>query len=413
LNELSVGPTVERVFREDHGLILASTIRFCDGDFELAEDVVQEAFETALERWIDKVPDQPTAWILTTARNRARDRVRRKANLRVKVEQERPFLPSNEPPVEADWEEIPDDRLKLIFTCGHPALALEARVALTLQTVAGLKTPEISRAFLIPEATMAQRLVRAKRKIRDAGIPYCTPAKDQLPQRLRAVLSVLYLVFKEGYASSKSDALIRPDLSAESIRLTRVLNSLLPSEPEVMGLLSLMLFHDSRREARTGSENELVTLDHQDRKLWNHAQIAEASTILDVTLALRRPGAFQIQGAIAALHATSPSFADTDWDQIAALYRGLFKVQPSPVVAMNAAVAVGMARGPEHGLRLLHHLESRDELPGNHRLHAAIADLYQRSGELDKASRYYREAVSLCSNPIERDYLSGRLRQLI
>ncbi|MEA2631996.1 MAG: polymerase sigma-70 factor, subfamily, partial [Chloroflexota bacterium] len=343
---------VDRLFREEHGRAVATLIRVT-GDFDLAEEAVQDAFVRALQTWPERgVPENPGAWITTTARNGAIDRLRRRKRLTEKTETlaQETALGSAPGAIETgpaeDPMQITDDRLRLIFTCCHPALAMDARVALTLRTLGGLTTPEIARAFLVPEPTLAQRLVRAKRKIRDAGIPYRVPPPELLPERLDGVLRVLYLVFNEGYAASSGDALVRHELSTEAIRLARIVVSLLPGEPEATGLLALMLLHDARREARVGAGGELILLDDQDRSRWDAERIAEGRALVAAALTERRPGAYQLQAAIAALHDEAATPADTDWTQIAALYRALQRLVPTPVVELNLAAAVAMADGP-------------------------------------------------------------------
>jgi len=381
------------------------------GDFDIAEEAVQEAFVRALETWPrDGVPDNPGAWITTTARRRAIDRLRREENLRRKTETlqvlaELEALGGSEDDVSG----IPDDRLRLIFTCCHPALAIEARVALTLRTLGGLTTREIARAFLVPEPTMAQRLVRAKRKIHEAGIPYRVPPSELLPARVPGVLAVLYLIFNEGYAAS-SGPLVRAELCEEAIRLARVLDRLMPREPEVRGLLALLLLQHSRREARTDAAGDLVLLEDQDRSRWDHEAIDEGLMLLDQALAVRRPGPYQVQAAIAALHAGAPRPEDTDWPQIAALYGSLARLLPSPVVELNRAVAIAMADGPERGLPLVEALGG--ELDGYHLFHAARADLLRRLDRRSEAAEAYRRAFELAANPVEREYLLGRITEL-
>jgi RNA polymerase sigma-70 factor, ECF subfamily len=362
------------------------------------------------------VPANPGAWITTTARNRAIDRLRRRRRLRDKTEELardaaiEAELAAIEPPDESDAQvAIPDDRLRLIFTCCHPALAMESRVALTLRTLGGLTTPEIARAFLIPEATLAQRLVRAKRKIRDAGIPYRVPPRELLPGRVDGVLKVLYLVFNEGYAASSGDALVRRELSAEAIRLTRVVVTLLPDEPEALGSLALMLLHDARREARVDDAGGLVLLEEQDRSRWDAARIAEGQALLERALASRQPGPYQIQAAIAALHDEAPSWATTDWPQIVELYRRLLELEPSPVVELNLAAAIAMADGPEVGLALMDGLAADGTLEDYPYLHAARADLLRRLERWSEASVAYRRARALLTNGAERAFLDRRL----
>jgi RNA polymerase sigma-70 factor (ECF subfamily) len=381
------------------------------GDFELAEDSVQEAFAEALRTWGERgVPRNPGAWITTTARNRAIDRLRRDRTLRERTESlARLAALEALGGDETDVSGIPDDRLRLIFTCCHPALPMEARVALTLRTLGGLTTGEIARAFLVAEPAMAQRIVRAKRKITAARIPYRVPPPELLPERLPGVLAVLYLVFNEGYAAS-AGPLVRVELCDEAIRLARVLRGLMPAEPETSGLLALMLLQHSRREARTDELGDLVLLEDQDRARWDHAMIDEGLAVLDAAVAARRPGPYQLQAAIAALHARAPRPEDTDWPQIAALYGRLVVLTPSPVVELNRAVAVAMADGPARGLAMVDALAG--ELDGYHLFHAARADLLRRLDRREEAAAAYARAIELVANPSERAYLERRVAEV-
>ncbi|MEA2316079.1 MAG: polymerase sigma-70 factor, subfamily, partial [Solirubrobacteraceae bacterium] len=392
---------VERAFREESGRVLATLIRHLGGDFELAQDALQDALAIALTAWPrDGVPENPGAWIAVTARRRAIDRIRRERALANRMQALRTLMDLErqaEPEPEHD-SSVPDDRLRLIFTCCHPALSLEARVALTLRTLGGLTTPEIARAFLVPEATMAQRLVRAKRKISAAGIPYRVPPDEALDERLGGVLAVLYLVFNEGYAARDGDRLVRADLCDEAIRLARLLARLMPDDAEAAGLLALMLLHDSRRAARTDDAGRYVALPDQDRSRWDGARIAEGVASLERALRLRRPGPYQLQAAIAALHAEARAAQDTDWPQIAALYGELMRRAPSPVVAVNRAVAIGMADGPHAGLVLLDCLAHERRLDAYQPFHAARAELLRRSGDTGAAGAAYDAAIALSSN---------------
>ncbi|MBA3914126.1 MAG: RNA polymerase sigma factor [Acidobacteriales bacterium] len=405
---------LEAVYRSDWGRIVAALIGML-GDFDLAEESAQEAFTAAVDQWQSAgVPEFPRAWIIQTAKHKAIDRIRRRARFEEKVQTiaaERPGEPAMEP--EYDSTEIPDDRLRLIFTCCHPALALEAQVALTLRTLCGLETDEIARAFLVPPSTMAQRLVRAKRKIRDAGIPYAVPDLSSMAERLNAVLTVIYLVFNEGYAATRGGPLLRTDLCAEAIRLGRVVQSLLGPKPpaEALGLLALMLLHDSRRDARFDDAGDLITLEQQDRSRWNHDQVAEALPL--VTEALRaKPGPFTIQAAIAVLHCRAARPEDTDWLQIVSLYDLLERMQPSPIIALNRAVALAMVNGPEAALEIVNAIAASGDLDDYHLLHATRADLLRRMDAHEEAARSYRRALALVTNDSERRFLERRLREL-
>lgn len=399
-----VRAAVDAAYRDEWGQVLATMIGRT-GDWDLAEDCAQEAFAAALVAWSrNGVPRRPGAWLTTTARNRATDRLRRDAVGAAKLRQ---LAVLARDPDEPQAEEIPDERLRLIFTCCHPALPFPARVALTLRTLAGLTTDEIARAFLTAEPAMAQRLVRAKRKIQEAGIPYRVPPSELLPQRLAAVLAVLYLIFNEGY----DDADERRALTAEAIRLTRILVRLMPEQPEPRGLLALMLLHEARRATRT-DDGVLVTLENQDRSRWDRALIDEGVRTLEAALAMRRSGPYQVQAAIAACHAAAPDTARTDWPQIATLYGELARLAPSPVVELNRAVAVAMADGIPAGLALVDELASSGRLDGYHLLFATRADLLRRDGRAEEARAEYRKALELAPIEAERRYLAGRLRDL-
>ena len=402
---------VSEAFRAEWGRVVAYLIGVV-GDWDLAEECAQDAFARALERWPrDGVPASPAAWLKTTARNRAYDRLRRASVGQTKLRELAVTTYSTEHP-EPDDSGIGDDRLRLIFTCCHPALPVDAQVALTLRTLTGLTTTEIARAFLVNEETMAKRLVRAKRKIHDAAIPYRVPPAHLLPERLTAVLAVIYGLFNEGYGASAGAELIRVGLCDEAIRLGELLVELMPDEPEALGLLALMLLHNARRRARVDAAGDLVTLEDQDRGLWDRAAIDEGCAVLDRAVRLRRAGPYQLLAAIAACHDTAPGPADTDWGQIAALYGRLHLLNPTPVVALNRAVAIAMADGPAAGLALVDEIDRSGALAGYYLLPATRADLLRRLGHWDDAEAAYRQALTLAPTDTERRYLTRRLREV-
>ena len=406
-----VEAAVAAAFRVEWGNVLATLIRMT-GNWDLSEECAQDAFAVALARWpADGVPDRPGAWLTTTARNRALDRLRRGKTEAAKLQQ-LAALPVPAEPAGPDDSGVGDDRLRLMFTCCHPALSLDARVALTLRALAGLTTAEIARAFLVPEATMAKRLTRAKHKIRDAGIPYRVPPAHLLSQRISGVLAVLYLLFNEGYSASAGDDVVRPDLTAEAIRLARLLAALMPGEPEAAGLLALMLLHDARRPARLDSHGELVTLEDQDRSRWDAAAITEGLALLRVAGRQLGAGPYQLQAAIAACHAEAPLAANTDWARIAGLYTELYRLAPTPVVALNRAVAVAMADGPAAGLALVDELATGGSLSAYFLLPATRADLLRRLGRREEAAASYADALRLVTTGPERRFLSKRLAEV-
>jgi RNA polymerase sigma-70 factor (ECF subfamily) len=409
--------SVESVFREESGRIIATLIRL-SGSFDRAEEALQEAFTSALTTWPERgIPQNPGAWITAVAHRKLIDVVRRE-NTRFEKQDSisyeaaitRPLPPDPDDDVAMQY---PDDRLRLIFTCCHPALNLEAQVALTLRTLGGLATPEIARAFLIPEPTVAQRLVRAKRKIQIAQIPYEVPPPDRLSERLNAVMAVIYLIFNEGYSATSGTSLIRRDLCHEAIRLCRILSQLMPEEPEVTGLLALMLLQDSRRETRVSATGELVTLEEQDRSRWDRPEIEEGTRLVEASLRQRRVGPYQLQAAIAAVHANAASSEATDWTEIAALYRELITILPTPVIALNRAVAIAMSDGWNKGLSLIDELGTSGELSGYYLYHAARADLLRRLERYPEAAAAYRQAIQLSTNDVEQRYLKRRLLEVL
>jgi RNA polymerase sigma-70 factor, ECF subfamily len=407
-----LGRIVDELARREGPRILAGLIGRLGGNFDLAEDSLQDAYERALNAWPSAgIPEHPAAWLTTVAKRCAIDRLRRS---RRNVDDGDLILDqlAAEEPEPIDTGGLPDDRLRLIFTCCHPAIAGPAQMALALRTLCGLSTREIARAFLEPEATTAQRLVRAKKKISAARIPYVVPSREELPDRLAAVLAAIYLVFNEGYSATEAASLVRPDLSSEAIRLARLVVQLMPDQPEALGLLALMLLHDARHDTRVGAGGELVPLEEQDRSRWDRAKITEGLAALDGAIAMRRRGPYQVQAAIAALHAKASGASSTDWTQIAALYGALYIMMPTAIVELNAAAAVAMVQGPDKGLEWIDRVEANGELGDYHLLHAARADLLRRAGRGGAAAAHYRRAIELTRNPAEKLYLERRLREV-
>jgi len=408
--------TLERIFRAEYGRIIAGLIRL-SGSFDLAEEALQEAFASALKNWTKNGPPQNAgAWLTTVAHRKLLDFLRRektRTEKQAELEYETQRLAAhNQPAVSQELEEYPDDRLRLIFTCCHPSLGQEAQVALTLRTLGGLTTTEIARAFLLPESTLAQRLVRAKNKIRLARIPYQVPPLEVLSERLAAVQAVIYLVFNEGYSATAGDSLVRRDLTAEAIRLARVLCTLMPNEAENLGLLALMLLQDSHVAARLNQRGELVTLDEQDRSLWDRNEIAEGLRLVETALGMGRVGTYQIQAAIAAVHAEANAAGETDWPQIVALYKELMRINSSPIVALNHAAAVAMSEGLERGLALIEEAAAGGKLDDYYLFHAARADLLRRLNRLPEAAAAYARALTLSMNPVEQRYIQRRLSEV-